>query len=82
MHEQLTEHEIAILDFERQWWKYPGAKEAAVRDTFDMSMTRYYQLLNAIIGKPAAAAHDVLLVKRLTRLRAARRAQRSSRRLG
>jgi hypothetical protein len=43
----LTEREQEILAFERQWWRYAGAKEQAVRELFDMSATRYYQVLNA-----------------------------------
>ena len=78
----LGEQDRAILDFERQWWKYAGAKEQAVRDKFDMSATRYYQVLNALIDRPEALAHDPLLVRRLRRLRAARQRQRSARRLG
>ena len=71
-----------ILDFERQWWKYAGAKEQAVREKFDMSSTRYYQVLNALIDRPEALASDPLLVRRLRRLRAARQRARSARRLG
>jgi|SRR5690348_8843401 len=79
---ELSERDCEILDFERQWWKYAGAKEQAVRDKFDMSATRYYQVLNALIDRPEALAHDPLLVRRLRRLRAARQRQRSARRLG
>jgi hypothetical protein len=71
-----------ILEFERHWWKYAGAKETAVRDKFDMSATRYYQVLNALIDRPEALEADPLLVRRLRRLRAARQRQRSARRLG
>jgi hypothetical protein len=78
----LSERDQAILDFERQWWKYAGAKEQAVRDQFQMSSTRYYQVLNALIDSPAALAHDPLLVRRLRRLRATRQRARSARRLG
>lgn len=78
----LSERDCDILDFERQWWKYAGAKEQAVRDKFDMSATRYYQVLNALIDRPEALAHDPLLVRRLRRLRSARQRQRSARRLG
>jgi hypothetical protein len=70
------------LAFERQWWKYAGAKEHAVREQFDMSATRYYQVLNALIDQPEAMAYDPLLVKRLRRLRTARQRARSARRLG
>jgi hypothetical protein len=78
----LSERDQEILAFERQWWKYAGAKEAAVREKFDMSSTRYYQVLNAIIDRPEALEADPLLVRRLRRLRAARQRQRSARRLG
>jgi hypothetical protein len=73
---------VEILAFERQWWKFAGAKEQAVRDKFGMSATRYYQTLNALIDDPAALAHDPLLVKRLRRLREARQRSRSAKRLG
>lgn len=78
----LTRREHEILAFERQWWKYSGAKEQAIRDLFDLSSTRYYQLLNALIDRPEALAADPMLVKRLRRLRAARQRARSARRLG
>lgn len=71
-----------ILTFERQWWKFAGAKEQAIRDKFQMSATRYYQVLNALIDKPEALAQDPLLVKRLRRLRATRQRNRSAKRLG
>ena len=78
----LSERDQAVLDFERQWWKYAGAKEQAVREKFGMSSTRYYQVLNALIDRPDALAHDPLLVRRLRRLRATRQRARSARRLG
>ncbi|MEX2292066.1 MAG: DUF3263 domain-containing protein [Mycobacteriales bacterium] len=80
--EGLTEREAAILGFERQWWKYAGAKETAIRDLFDMSATRYYQVLNALIDRPEALVADPMLVKRLRRLRSTRQRTRSARRLG
>lgn len=72
----LNELDAQMLTFEHQWWKYPGAKESAVRDQFGISMTRYYQVLNRIIDEPAALAADPLLVKRLRRQRVERRRQR------
>jgi hypothetical protein len=71
-----------ILSFERQWWKYAGAKEQAIHDLFDMSATRYYQVLNALIDRPEALEADPMLVKRLRRLRSSRQRARSARRLG
>lgn len=80
--ETLSERDSDILAFERQWWKFAGAKEQAIRERFELSATRYYQVLNALIDKPEALAHDPLLVKRLRRLRANRQRERSARRLG
>lgn len=77
----LTDTETQILAFEHLRWKYAGAKESAIRDRFDMSSTRYFQVLNALIDRPEALAHDPLLVSRLRRLRAARQGQRSVGRL-
>jgi hypothetical protein len=79
---ELSPRDAEILAFERQWWKFAGAKEQAIRDKFAMSATRYYQVLNALIDQPEALAHDPLLVKRLRRLRASRQRQRSAKRLG
>ena len=79
---ELTPREREILAFERQWWKYAGAKEQAVRELFDMSATRYYQVLNALIDSQAALEADPMLIKRLRRLRASRQRARSARRLG
>ena len=79
---ELSDREQQVLAFERQWWKYAGAKEQAIRELFDMSATRYYQVLNALIDRPEAMVFDPMLVKRLRRLRAARQRARSARRLG
>jgi len=78
----LEERAKRILDFERDWWKYAGAKEQAIRERFDLSPTRYYQLLNRLIDDEAAVTYDPMLVKRLRRLRSARQRQRAARRLG
>src|SRR5690348_12561664 len=78
----LSQRDRKIIAFERQWWKYAGAKEQAVRELFDMSATRYYQVLNNLIDSPAALEADPMLIKRLRRLRASRQRARSARRLG
>ena len=78
----LPAREREMLAFERQWWRYAGAKEAAIRDRFGMSATRYYQVLNALVDRPEALALDPLLVRRLRRMRAARQRQRTVRVLG
>jgi hypothetical protein len=78
----LSERDQQILAFERQWWKYAGAKEQAIRELFDMSSTRYYQIINTLIDTQEALAFDPMLVKRLRRMRATRQRARSARRLG
>ncbi len=80
-HDDLSQRDRAILNFERQWWKYAGAKEQAIRTEFGLPATRYYQVLNALIDRPAALAHDPMLVKRLRRLRSARHGARTAQRL-
>src|SRR5215510_4670925 len=77
----LSPREREILAFERQWWKYAGAKEQAIRELFDMSATRYYQLLNGLIARPEALAADPMLIKGLRRLRARRQRARAARRV-
>jgi len=79
---ELSDRDREIIAFERQWWKYAGAKEQAIRELFDMSATRYYQVLNALIDNPAALEIDPMLIKRLLRLRSTRQRARSARRLG
>ena len=79
---RLSERDAAILSFERRWWAYAGSKEHAIRELFDMSATRYYQVLNTLIDRPEALAFDPMLVKRLRRMRSARQRARSARRLG
>lgn len=69
----LDERDQQILAFERQWWRQAGAKEQAIRDTFGVSATRYYQLLNALLDDPRALEHDPVVVQRLRRLRKTRR---------
>jgi hypothetical protein len=79
---ELTQREREILAFERQWWKYAGAKEQAIRELFDVSPTRYYQLVNRLIDKSAALEAEPMLVKRLRRLRTGRQRARMAPRLG
>ena len=78
----LSDRDRQIIAFERQWWKYAGSKESAIKELFDMSATRYYQVLNALVDRPEALAADPMLVKRLRRLRASRQKARAARRLG
>lgn len=74
----LTDREHMMLELEGSWWKYAGAKDSHVRERFGVSPVRYYQELNALIDRPEAMAAHPMIVRRLQRLRQARRRQRSS----
>lgn len=65
----LTALEMRILDFERQWWRYAGSKEAGIAEHFGISATEYYAALNNLIDREDALAAAPLLIKRLRRLR-------------
>lgn len=80
---ELTDQHREILDFERDnpHWKHIARKQAAVRERFGMTATRYEQVLLWILDQPEALAYSPQLVRRLQRLIAGRAAQRSSRRM-
>ena len=72
----LTERDKAILDFERTWWMEAGPKDTAIRDRFELSGTRYYQLLTELVDDEDALEYDPLLIRRLRRVRERRRRAR------
>ncbi|HUQ39413.1 MAG TPA: DUF3263 domain-containing protein [Acidimicrobiales bacterium] len=72
----LSDREQAILDFERSWWTEPGTKDVAIRERFDLSPTRYYQVLGELLDSADALAYEPLVVRRLRRLRDRRRRAR------
>jgi hypothetical protein len=80
--EEISAQDKRILDFERSWWKHAGVKEQAIKDHFEMSATRYYQILNELLETTTALDYDPILVKRLKRLRVYRQRQRVARLLG
>jgi hypothetical protein len=71
-----------ILDFEREAWKLTTTKERAIRERFGFSPARYHQLLHRVIDRPEAIAYDPMLVRRLRRVREARRRSRTASGLG
>ena len=75
----LSDLEFRILEFERSWWRFAGAKESAIKDLFDLSAPRYYQILNDLIDRQDALEASPRLVKRLRRLREARTSARTTR---
>jgi hypothetical protein len=77
--QSLSEREQAVLAFEKRQWKHSGAKDQAIRDSFELSPTRYYQILNALLDRPEAQQFEPVLVNRLRRQRAGKQRARSSR---
>lgn len=74
----LSDLEVRILEFERQWWRYAGAKDVGIKEQFNLSTREYYELLNNLIDREDALKASPLLIKRLRRLREARLARRIS----
>ena len=72
----LTERDKAILDFERAWWSEAGSKETAIREQFELSGTRYYEILGELLDAPEAMDYDPLVTRRLRRQRDRRRRER------
>jgi hypothetical protein len=69
----LSARDRAILDFERIWRQQPGPKEVAIREHFEISPSRYYTLLSALLEDDDALSYDPLTVKRAQRVRNQRR---------
>lgn len=72
----LSDRDRAILDFERHWWKYAGAKDQAIQELFGWGPQAYYEYLNHLMDRPEALEADPMLVKRLRRTRSTRVANR------
>lgn len=78
----LEQRDRELLDFEREAWKLRMPKERAIRERFGFSAARYHQLMNRAIDRPEALTYDPMLVRRLRRIRDARRRKRTAGRLG
>lgn len=72
----LTERERAIIEFERTWWAEEGSKETIIRERFDLSTTRYYEIVSDLTESEEAYEFDPLVIRRLQRLRTRRRRAR------
>jgi len=75
----LSDRDRAILEFEKTWWRFEGAKHEAIRGAVPPVPTRYYQVLNGLLDDPAALAEEPVVVRRLQGQRQARRRAISSR---
>lgn len=76
---ELTDRDRAILHFEDSWTRDAGRKEAAIREQFGFSFTRYHQELGRIIHEPGAVQAYPSLTKRLQQARAERAEKRAKR---
>ena len=72
----LTQRDRDILDFERSWWTSTSPKDVQIRERFELSATRYHQILNKMLDTEEAMAYDQLVVRRLHRQRDRRRRAR------
>lgn len=79
---ELDDRAKRILDFEREAWRLDVPKARAIRERFGFSPTRYHQLLHRAVDHPAALGYDPMLVRRVRRLREARRRRRVAGQLG
>lgn len=60
--------ERAILDFERGWWLFDGAKDRLVEATLGLTSQAYYERLLSLLDDPSASAYDPLTVRRVRAL--------------
>ena len=77
----MTDQDHALLELEGRQWRHVGAKEEAIRAETGLTPTAAYARLAQLLEDPAAEAAHPTLVRRLRRLRDARRAVRSPARL-
>lgn len=63
----MTEIEMAILDFEREWWRHAGSRDREVSQRWGMSAPEYDRRLAAIAVRSEAMAYDPLTVRRIRR---------------
>jgi len=74
---ELSDQEREVLDFSGLTWRSVGLREQAIRERFDVSATRFHQILRGLLRRPEALAYAPTTVKRLQRLEERRRAARS-----
>ncbi len=63
----MTDVDVAILEFERQWWKHAGSKDDEIRERWGLRPLEYRQRLDAIAQLPDALAYDPMTVRRIRR---------------
>ena len=66
---QLSAHERALIDFEREWWRLGSRKDVSIRARFEISASSYYRALHGLIDRAEALEYDSLTVLRLRKRR-------------
>ncbi len=66
---ELSAHERALIDFEREWWQLGSRKDVGIRSRFEMSASSYYRALHGLIDRAEAMKYDSLTVLRLRKRR-------------
>jgi hypothetical protein len=79
-HQQLSQRDRAILDFEQSWWESATPRDQAVREQFQLTESEYADVLNQLIASETALLAEPLLIRRLRRLRDRRRQEHIARR--
>ena len=79
-HQQLSQRDRAILDFEQSWWESATPRDQAVREQFQLTESEYADVLNLLIASETALLAEPLLIRRLRRLRDRRRQEHIARR--
>lgn len=70
---ELSERDLAIIEFESVWFTLDENRHDAIRARFSCSVEDYNLELNRVIDHPAALLADPLVVRRLRRQRERRR---------
>lgn len=76
---RMTEDERTALELAAAHYRWPGARDTAIREQLGLTPTRHAQLVAALLDRPDALAEMPMAVNRLRRLRDARRSARSAR---
>lgn len=79
--DMLSDKDKATLDLEAQRWGHGGTKAERVMELFGETLTAYEARVLRLMENPEALQFAPHTVRRLTRLRDARREQRSAERV-
>ena len=74
--------EASVLEFARLRWRHQGLRDQALLEQLGLTPAQYALELARVLELSEAEAYDAQLVRRLRRLRSARRHARPSRAVG